>query len=177
MTFCSLFLPSNFRSTTLCCSVLSAEWWVQKCREKCWKVFHLQRSYSSLISQRPAQIILVQKKKAIQKQHPPEIFKAYDYSKLNWAGCAINSVLANKSIKLPFLQSDPFRLQETKWTDCSVAMALQKKQRDCLNHIFCVMGMYKECSQRPTGEKQHLAVTAKSPQLHTIRQENTAQHK
>lgn len=60
-------------------------------------------------------------------------------------------------------------------------MAIQKKkkkkQRDSLNNILWVMGMYKVCSQRTTREKQHLAVTAKSPQLHATKQENQAQLK
>lgn len=40
------------------------------------------------------------------------------------------------------------------------------------------MGMYKKSAVREQpGKKQHLAVTAKSPQLHTTKQENPAQHK
>lgn len=28
-------------------------------------------------------------KKKIQRQHPPQVFKAYDYTKHEWSGCAV----------------------------------------------------------------------------------------
>lgn len=68
--------------------------------------------------------------KKTQRQLPPEIFKAYDYSKYNWSSCAINSVSANKSNKPLFLLSAPFRLQETKQTDCLAVMVIQKKTQE-----------------------------------------------